>query len=82
MLWQGKDDNEAGWEKDKQETVNLDAREYNTGARSNLPHLRRPFYRRTRQLLLRNRRHSFGSFVPPDDKTPQRLYGKFERTPE
>ena len=29
MLWQGKDDNEAGREKDKQETVNLDAREYN-----------------------------------------------------
>ena len=26
MLSQGKDDNEAGWEKDKQETVKLDAR--------------------------------------------------------
>jgi hypothetical protein len=30
LLSQGKDDNEAGWEKDKQETVYLDARVYST----------------------------------------------------
>ena len=29
MLTQGKDDNEAGWKKDKQDTVNAIAREYN-----------------------------------------------------
>ena len=30
MLSQGKDDNEAGREKDKQETAHINAREYNT----------------------------------------------------
>ena len=59
MLSQGKDDNEAGWEKDKQETVNLDAREYIFTAANNCRSIAQVFFA---EWYVKPYRHFYVSF--------------------